>query len=107
MATVLTSWAPLGQMLPLPICVPLEARQLQLQRMLTCSAERLWQCRTNDSCALNIQPCLLNNQVITTVDLVKDLPFNALPFQQFFDGYVGCPANNLVRAQRCLQLHCL
>ena len=70
--------------------------------MLTClAAERLWRCRTNESCALNIQPCLLNNQVITTVDLVKDLPFNALPFQQFFDGYVGCPANNLVRAQRC------
>ena len=55
-------------------------------------------CRTNASCALNIQPCLLNNQVITTVDLVKDLPFTALPFTQFFDGYVGCPANNLVRA---------
>ena len=30
-------------------------------------------CRTNPSCSLNIQPCLLNGQTISTVDIVKDL----------------------------------
>ena len=82
--------------------------------------------RTNASCALNIQPCLYNNVVYTTgmpllvwsqlphangtdmpvssltvhlgaVDIVKDMNFTALSFSNFFDGYVGCPANNLVR----------
>lgn len=56
-------------------------------------------CRTeDDSCSLQIQePCLFNDTLYTDVTAVKNMTFNVLPVSDYFEGYVGCPATNLVR----------
>ena len=56
-------------------------------------------CRTQDeTCALNLaSPCLYNDTLYSNVTEVKTLNFTTLPFQTFFQDYVGCPATNLVR----------
>jgi hypothetical protein len=48
-------------------------------------------------CSLNLQqPCLFNDQLVTTMPTVQALDFSVIDFNSFYQNYVGFPPTNAI-----------